>query len=57
MAITTIPISVKLDIHTAAALDAEMNATGVKRNRLINKAVDFYLKHLDDERRKACGLL
>jgi len=57
MAITTIPISVKLDIHTAAALDAEMNATGAKRNRLINKAVDFYLKHLDDERRKACGLL
>lgn len=57
MAITTIPISVKLDLHTFAALDAECNTTGEKRNRLINKAVDFYIKHLDNERKKACGLL
>lgn len=57
MAITTIPISVKLDLHTKAALDAEMNATGAKRNRLINEAIDFYLEHLDNKRREACGIL
>lgn len=57
MAITTIPISVKLDLHTFAAIEAECNTTGEKRNRLINKAVDFYIKHLDNERKKACGLL
>ena len=57
MAITTTPISVKLDHHTLAALEAECNATGAKRNRLINQACDFYLQHLDDERRRACGIL
>lgn len=57
MAITTTPISVKLDHHTLVALDAECNATGAKRNRLINQACDFYIKHLDDERRRACGIL
>lgn len=57
MAITTIPISVKLDLHTFAALDAECNTTGEKRNRLINKAIDFYINHLDRERERACGLL
>lgn len=57
MAVTTIPISVKLDFHTHAALEAECNATGVKRNRVINQAIDFYIKHLDEERMKACGIL
>lgn len=57
MAITTTPISVKMDHHTLAALEAECNATGAKRNRLINQACDFYLQHLDDERRHACGIL
>lgn len=50
MAVTTTPISVKLDHHTLAALDAECNVTGIKRNRLINEACDFYIKHLDAER-------
>lgn len=57
MAITTIPISVKLDLHTFSAIEAECNATGEKRNRLINKAVDFYINHLDNERKRACGIL
>lgn len=57
MAITTIPISVKLDLHTFSAIEAECNVTGEKRNRLINKAIDFYIEHLDTERKKACGIL
>lgn len=52
MAITTQAISVKLDHHTIQALDMEANVSGVKRNRLINLACDFYIKHLDDERKE-----
>ncbi len=57
MAITTTPISVKLDHHTLVALDDECRVTGAKRNRLINQACDFYIKHLDDERRRRAGIL
>lgn len=57
MAVTTQAISVKLDHHTLVALDTEAQVSGVKRNRLINLACDFYIKHLDEERfRKARGL-
>lgn len=57
MAVTTTPISVKLDHHTLVALDDECRVTGAKRNRLINQACDFYIKHLDDERRRRAGIL
>lgn len=54
MAVTTQAISVKMDLHTLVALDVEAQVSGVKRNRLINLACDFYIKHLDEERyRKA----
>lgn len=57
MAVTTQQVCVKLDYHTLAALDAECNASGVKRNRLINLACDFYVRYLDDERRRKLGIL
>lgn len=57
MAVTTQQVCVKLDHHTLAALDAECNASGVKRNRLINLACDFYVRYLDDERRRKLGIL
>lgn len=57
MAITTTQVCVKLDHHTLAELDKECNVTGVKRNRLINQACDFYIKYLDDERRRKAGIL
>lgn len=55
MAVTTQAISVKLDHHTLVALDAEAQVSGVKRNRLINLACDFYIKHLDQERYNKIG--
>lgn len=56
MAVTTQAISVKMDHHTLLALDKEAYVSGVKRNRLINQACDFYIKHLDEERsNKAIG--
>ena len=56
MAVTTQAISVKLDFHTLEALDAECRVTGAKRNRLINEACDFYIRHHDAERyRRAMG--
>ena len=50
MAATTQAISVKMDHHTLKALDQEARVSGVKRNRLINLACDYYIKHLDLER-------
>lgn len=57
MAVTTTPISVKLDHHTLHLLDEECRATGIRRNRLINEACDFYVKWKDEQRAKACGIL
>ena len=57
MAVTTTPICVKLDHHVLFALDEECRVTGARRNRLINEACDFYIKHLDDERRRKAGIL
>ena len=49
-----VAISAKIDSSNMAAMDAEMNASGVKRNRLINLAVKWYLEELDEARRKEC---
>lgn len=34
------------------AMEAEMAATGIKRNRLINMAIKWYLEELDNARRR-----
>lgn len=57
MAVTTTQVCVKLDHHTLAKLDAECNVTGIKRNRLINIACDFYIDHLDAKRLESCGIV
>lgn len=57
MAVTTTPICVKFDHHVLFALDEECRVTGARRNRLINEACDFYIKHLDDERKRKAGIL
>lgn len=49
-----VPISAKIDTGNMAAMEAEMAATGVKRNRLINLAVKWYLRKLDERRREVC---
>lgn len=51
---TQTAISAKMDASTMAAMDAEMECTGVKRNRLINLAVRWYLEELDNARRERC---
>lgn len=47
-----VAISAKIDSHNMAAMEAEMAATGVKRNRLINLAIKWYLEELDNARRR-----
>lgn len=47
-----VAISAKIDSHNMAAMDAEIAATGVKRNRLINLAIKWYLEELDNARRR-----
>lgn len=49
-----VAISAKIDSSNMAAMDAEMTASGVKRNRLINLAVKWYLEELDEARREVC---
>lgn len=49
-----VAISAKIDSGNMAAMDAEMAASGVKRNRLINLAIKWYLEELDEARRKVC---
>ena len=49
-----VAISAKIDSGNMKAMEAEMSATGVKRNRLINLAVKWYLNELDDARRNVC---
>lgn len=54
---TQTPISVKLDAEVFDALELEMRATGAKRNRIINVAVQEYLNNLDEERRRKCMMV
>lgn len=48
-----VAISAKIDSGNMAAMDAEMATSGVKRNRLINLAVKWYLEELDEAREKS----
>lgn len=50
-----VAISAKIDSGNMAAMDAEMATSGVKRNRLINIAVKWYLEELDNARREVYG--
>ena len=48
--ITQKAISVKMDAVTLEELDRECYFHGKKRNRVINDAVEHYMKHLDKVR-------
>lgn len=48
-----VAISAKIDSGNMAAMNAEMATSGVKRNRLINLAVKWYLEELDEAREKS----
>lgn len=44
-------ISAKIDNNVMDMVDKECNASGVKRNRLLNLALKWYLEELDNARR------
>lgn len=46
-------ISAKIDCSLLADIEAERRTTGVTTNRLINMAVRWYLRELDEARRDA----
>lgn len=54
MAITTKPISVKLEFHVLDELDLEVKASGIPRNKIINLACLEYCKSRDAERLSKC---
>lgn len=49
-----VAISAKIDSGNMKAMEAESAASGIKRNRLINLAIKWYLNELDDARRRVC---
>lgn len=49
--ITQKPISLKINECTLEALDQECFISVEKRNRVINRAIDFYLDYIDTRRR------
>ena len=49
--VSQVMYSVKLDQEVAEMLERECYATGKKRNRVINIAIDKYIQMLDTERR------
>lgn len=49
--ITTRPVAVKMDYGIYAELEKEAYASGVPKNRIINKAVEHYIEWMDDRRR------
>lgn len=53
--ITQKAISAKLDYATAEMLEQEAYATGVSKNRILNKAIMHYIETLDTQRRARCG--
>jgi hypothetical protein len=46
-------ISAKIDCSLLEDIDAEKRTTGVTTNRLINMALRWYLRELDEARREA----
>lgn len=49
--ITQRPISLKIDECTLESLDQECFISAEKRNRVINRSIDFYLDYIDTRRR------
>lgn len=47
-----VAISAKIDAANMTAMEAEIAATGIKRNRLMNMAIKWYLEELDNARRR-----
>lgn len=47
-------LCVKMDTDTLEELDRECYFYGKKRNRVINAAVEHYMKHLDKVREDGC---
>lgn len=48
-------ISAKIDDDVMEMVDAECHCSGIKRNRLINLALRWYIEELDEARRDVCN--
>lgn len=50
-------ISVKIDYSILHDLDQEVSTSGVNRNKLINRAIWYYIKNKDAQRKYKCALM
>lgn len=50
-------ISVKIDYSVLHDLEQEVSISGINRNRLINRAIMYYIKTIDAQRKYRCALM
>lgn len=50
-------ISVKIDYGILHDLEQEVSTSGVNRNKLINRAIWFYISNKDAQRQYKCALM
>lgn len=55
--ITQKAISVKIDYSILQDLDQEASKSGINRNKLINRAIWFYIRNKDARRQYMCKMM
>ena len=55
--ITQKAISVKIDYSILQDLDQEVSTSGINRNKLINRAIWFYIRNKDAQRQYMCKIM
>lgn len=55
--ITQKAISVKINYGVLDELDKEVSASGIKRNKLINRAIWYYIRNKDNQRKYMCNIM
>lgn len=55
--ITQKAISVKIDYGVLDELEQEVSASGINRNKLINRAIWYYMRSKDARRKYMCKIM
>ena len=50
-------ISVKIDYNVLHDLEEEVRTSGINRNKLINYAIWYYIRHKDAQRKYMCAIM
>ena len=50
-------ITVKIDYNVLHYLDNEVSVSGINRNKLINRAIWYYIRNKDAQRKYMCKIM